>query len=80
MPPKNEKTTRKELIDVALAASGWSPILPFENHVQYTFGAVEEYPTQNGPADYVLFSQNRPIAIVEAKKLAVGPQNVLRQA
>ena len=80
MPPKNEKTTRKELIDVALAASGWSPILPYENHIQYTLGTVEEYPTQNGPADYVLFSQNRPIAIVEAKKLAVGPQNVLRQA
>ena len=76
MPPKNEKTTRKELIDVALTASGWFPILPYENHIQYALGAVEEYSTQNGPADYVLFSQNRPIAIVEAKKQAVGPQNV----
>jgi type I restriction enzyme, R subunit len=76
----NERATRKQLIDHALAGSGWSPIQPYENRVRYEQGAVEEYPTANGPADYVLFSGRRPLAVVEAKKLSVGPQNVLQQA
>jgi type I restriction enzyme, R subunit len=42
--------------------------------------AVEEYPTENGPADYALFVQGRLLGIIEAKKVAVGPQNVLEQA
>lgn len=76
----SERTTRKKLIDQALTKSGWGPIVPFEKKVQYTQSAVEEFPTKNGPADYLLFSNSQPIAIVEAKKLAVGPQNVLQQA
>jgi type I restriction enzyme R subunit len=78
--PLSERTTRKELIDQALTQSDWDPILPFEEKVRYFQAAVEEFPTENGPADYVLFSNSQPIAIVEAKKLAVGPQNVLQQA
>lgn len=35
---------------------------------------LEEYRTENGPADYVLFHDNEPLAIVEAKKEAVNPQ------
>jgi type I restriction enzyme R subunit len=76
----NERQTRKNLIDQALCASGWAPVIPFQNPIQVNCAAVEEYPTTNGPSDYVLFSSGRPIAIVEAKKLAVGPQNVLQQA
>lgn len=75
-----EKATRKKLIDQALTKSGWGPIVPFEQHVKYSYAAVEEFPTSNGPADYLLFSNSLPIAIVEAKKLAVGAQNVLQQA
>jgi len=80
MAQLSEKVTRKKRIDQALGSSGWAPIVPCEKRVQYVQAAVEEYPTVNGPADYVLFSNSRPIAIVEAKKLAVGPQNVLQQA
>jgi type I restriction enzyme, R subunit len=76
----SEHTTRKRLIDQALACSGWSPIQPFDQRERYDFGVIEEYPTTNGPADYVLFSDCLPVAIVEAKKLTVGPQNVLQQA
>jgi type I restriction enzyme R subunit len=76
----NEKRTRKQRIDHALCSSGWAPVIPFQSPVQVNCAAVEEYPTTNGPSDYVLFSNGRPIAIVEAKKLAVGPQNVLQQA
>lgn len=42
--------------------------------------AVEEYPTENGPADYALFVDGILLGIIEAKKLAVNPQNVLEQA
>lgn len=42
--------------------------------------AVEEYPTANGPADYALFVKGKLLGIIEAKKVGVGPQNVLGQA
>jgi type I restriction enzyme, R subunit len=42
--------------------------------------AVEEYPTANGPADYALFVKGMLLGIIEAKKVGVGPQNVLEQA
>ncbi len=42
--------------------------------------AVEEYPTENGPADYALFVDGQFLGIIEAKKVRVSPQNVLEQA
>lgn len=42
--------------------------------------AIEEFPTENGPADYALCLDGRIIAVVEAKKIILGPQNVLTQA
>lgn len=45
-----------------------------------THHAVEEYPTANGPADYALFVNGRFQGIIEAKKVALGPYNVLEQA
>jgi type I restriction enzyme R subunit len=42
--------------------------------------AVEEYPTAKGPADYALFVKGKLLGIIEAKKVTVGPQNVLEQA
>jgi len=42
--------------------------------------AVSEYPTANGAADYALFVKGKLLGIIEAKKVAVGPQNVLEQA
>ena len=79
-PHWNEARTRKELIDKLLKQNGWGPIVPFEEGKQYSHGAVEEYPTTSGPADYLLFHNGRAIAAVEGKKVAVGPQNVLQQA
>jgi type I restriction enzyme R subunit len=79
----NEKETRKDLIDKQLKANGWKHIIPFTEQLNPSTlhnTAVMEFPTTNGPADYLLFSKGRPIAIVEAKKLALGPQNVLVQA
>jgi type I restriction enzyme R subunit len=41
---------------------------------------TEEEETDNGPADYALWLDNKVVGLIEAKKLTVGPQNVLTQA
>jgi len=72
-PSPSEAATRTRRIDARLQQSGWLPIIPYR--AQFPAGVVTftEYPTANGPADYALFHQGEPLAIVEAKKLAVGP-------
>ncbi|MBA4312859.1 MAG: restriction endonuclease subunit R [Chlorobiaceae bacterium] len=42
--------------------------------------AVEEFQTDNGPADYALFVKGKLLGIIEGKKVGVGAQNVLEQA
>jgi hypothetical protein len=76
----SERATRKQLIDKALEAVGWKPIVRYDPSVSRDLVALEEYPTANDPTDYALFHDGEPLAIVEVKKLAVGPQNVLKQA
>ena len=73
---EREWLTRKARIDPRLEALGWKrfPSPPWGAH------RTEEHPTDNGPADYVLHLDDSPVAVVEAKKLTVGPQNVLTQA
>lgn len=78
--PLSEHATRKRLIDAALLDAGWTSIARFDPLVPRELVALEEYPTAHGPADYVLFHNYEPLAVVEAKKQAVGPQNVLQQA
>jgi type I restriction enzyme, R subunit len=46
----------------------------------YRHHAIEEYPTANGPADYALVVDGQLLGVVEAKKVTLGPQNVLTQA
>jgi type I restriction enzyme R subunit len=41
---------------------------------------TEEEKTSNGPADYALWLDNHVVGVVEAKKLTMGPQGVLKQA
>ncbi len=76
----DEQTTRKTLIDKALEAAGWSPIVRYLHGASYDTAAVEEYETTEGPADYILFHRGDALGAVEAKKLSLGPQNVLSQA
>ena len=87
---KSEFLTRKRLIDDCLKRAGWKVVgykddrSPSEYVAEvagrYGFCAIEEYPTENGPADYALCVGGRILGIVEAKKLTLGPQNVLMQA
>jgi type I restriction enzyme R subunit len=78
----SERTTRKELVDKALIAAGWRVV----SHARWLAGdrtpadAVEEFPTDSGPADYLLHLDGQPVADVEAKKLSVDPRNVIEQA
>ena len=58
----NEKKTRKEFIDKLLTGSKWDPIVQFKASKEYKHGSVEEYPTQVGPADYILFHKGRALA------------------
>jgi type I restriction enzyme R subunit len=79
-----EWLTRKTRIDTRLRSLSprWE-IIPWragldvsrlERHV------VTEIPTENGPADYGFFVRGLFLGILEAKKVAVNPQNVLEQA
>lgn len=58
-------------------------IVPFDEHASLsacTKHAIEEYPTANGPADYALVLGGEIVGVIEAKKVTLGPQNVLVQA
>lgn len=76
---ESESTTRKTRIDSKLDAAGWQ--LPTDGSLPLRGPyRLEEYETKNGPVDYALFHDGRPLAFVEAKKVSLGPQNVLTQA
>lgn len=79
-----EWKTRKERIDKKLKAlkPSWQIIKFKEGMDLSTLNncAVEEFPTDNGPADYALFVKGKLLGIIEAKKVAIDPKNVLEQA
>ncbi len=63
-----EQIARQE-VDRKLKQAGWS----VQNYKKIHFGAgrgiaVREYPTEAGPADYVLFVDKKPVGIIEAKR------------
>lgn len=79
---ETEAKTRRMRIDPQLVAQGWK-IAHFDPKAalsSYRHHAVIEYPTENGPADYALWVDGRIVGVVEAKKLSLGPQEVLTQA
>lgn len=79
---ESEWVTRKRRIDARLVAMGWEIVPQGGAQVPEKFRhhAIEEYPTENGPADYALCVDGKILGIVEAKKVSLGPQNVLVQA
>src|SRR5688572_20623966 len=79
---ESERRTRKLRIDPKLESLGWR-VVPFDPQRSLDGledCAIEEFPTENGPADYALCLDSRIVGVVEAKKLTLGPQNVLTQA
>ncbi len=84
MCPDNESEwkTRKSRVDPKLESAGWK-VVKFDANKPleyYHKCAIEEYPTENGPADYALCFDSRILGIIEAKRLSLGPQNVLTQS
>lgn len=76
----SEAETRKRIIDKKLISSGFIELKDRFVIPEKGDFFIPEYPTKTGPADYLLVSDGVPLAIVEAKRLSVGPQNVLVQA
>lgn len=81
---ESEWQTRKQRIDTRLRALNppWE-IIRYREALDLSAlhgVAVEEFPTANGPADYGLVVNGLLLGILEAKKVAVNPQNVLEQA
>src|SRR2546423_948915 len=59
-----EYLTRRKRIAPKPTASGWK-IVPFDDATEWTnwtHHAVTEFSTSNGPADYALFLDGRPVA------------------
>lgn len=79
-----EWQTRRDRINIKLKAlpEPWKIVRysPGLDLTQCKCHAVEEFPTENGPADYALFVKGRLLGIIEAKKVSIGSQNVLEQA
>jgi len=66
---QNPEQKARDLIDTLLLASGW--IIQNKTSINLHAGtgvAVREYKTDAGPADYVLFVDRKPVAILEAKR------------
>ena len=75
-PNKTPEQITRDRIDQMLTEAGWS----VQDKNQIDFGkaggiAVREYPTDSGPADYVLFVERKPIGVIEAKRPEMG-QNI----
>ena len=81
-----EWKTRRDRIDKRLRAvsPAWEIVkyadIASLDTATLTNHAVTEYPTANGPADYALFVKGTLLGILEAKKVGIGPYNVLEQA
>lgn len=82
MSKELERQTRKLRVGPRLEAAGWEIVRfdPGRPLSSYNRQAIEEYPTENGPADYALVAEGQILGIMEAKRLSLGPQNVLTQA
>jgi type I restriction enzyme R subunit len=74
------------IIDQQLREAGWeadSDTLKFSKGARPQkgkFRAIAEWPTDSGPADYVLFYGNTALAMVEAKKKSVDVSGAIDQA
>jgi type I restriction enzyme R subunit len=63
----------RALIDQRLGQAGWLVQERAQLNLSAATGvAVREYPTDSGPADYVLFVDCLPVGVIEAKRAEEG--------
>lgn len=59
----------RDRIDQMLTEAGWC--VQAKDQIDFSSGtgiAIREYPTDSGPADYMLFIDRKPIGVIEAKR------------
>ena len=70
---QNPEQKARDNIDRQLAACGWS--IQNKQQINLFAGAgvaVREYQTSSGPVDYLLFVDQKPAGVIEAKKEEEG--------
>lgn len=70
---QNPEQLARDKIDSELIRSGW--LIQSKSKINLNAGlgiAVREYQTDIGPADYVLFVNQKPVGIIEAKRAEEG--------
>ena len=72
-PNQNPEQSARDRIDAMLEEAGWK--VQDKSKINFSAGpgiAVREYPTDTGPADYVLFVDQAACGVIEAKKEEMG--------
>ena len=67
------ETKARQRIDQKLTQAGW--VIQGRKELNYSASvgvAVREYPTDTGPADYVLFVNREAVGVIEAKRDSAG--------
>lgn len=70
---QNPEQKARDNIDAQLRLAGW--VVQSVKNIDFSAGlgqAVREYQTDVGPADYVLFVDNKAVGVIEAKKEDLG--------
>lgn len=76
MANQNPEQIARDRIDEQLIACGWIIQDYKKKNVAAGMGvAIREYPTDTGPADYLLFVDSKPVGVIEAKRPEEG-QNI----
>jgi type I restriction enzyme R subunit len=81
-----DEAETRQIIDQQLRQVGWqvdSAVLRYAKGTRPEKGknmAIAEWPTESGPADYVLFAGLTPVAVVEAKRKNIDVSSALQQA
>ncbi|NPE28345.1 DEAD/DEAH box helicase family protein [Methanococcoides sp. SA1] len=66
---QNPEQIARDRIDKMLEQAGW--VVQSQKNLNWGAGlgiAIKEYPTDSGPADYVLFVDRKPVGVIEAKR------------
>ena len=70
---QNPEQIARDKIDSLLEQAGWK--IQSKNKIDFSAGlgvAIREYQTDEGPADYVLFVNRKPVGVIEAKREEEG--------
>ena len=79
-PNQNPEQIARDTIDQKLTDAGW---VIQENKAKNPYAslgvAIREFPTEVGPADYVLFVQGKACGVIEAKRLEEGQRMTIHE-